>query len=241
MRGSTFKCPTSRVMHEIQTDTTLPREVQHEFLHYSLPRQKSRSEYDVSVIRTMPISSVPSIRIETSSVHLNDSEANVETEVISPPVVVPQVEITQEPEVHETYNEIHVDSLPSETKVETKELQNGSLVKNPSPSIEEPIPIKNKNGTLANGANGKVTNGTIHTEQSHTSVTRKSSVGRQIFVGILDFLVIVLLLSIIVIAVFEVVGPHEPAYFHPHISNFRRNVYNPLRSNVINRYNHLFY
>lgn len=121
-----------------------------------------------------------------------------------PPIELPVIEQepTQGVESHETYNQIHVDS-PA-TKVETKpvELQNGNTFKGPIPTIIEPTStVEVKNGTVANG---KLTNGTALKEQPEVAPTKKPTVGRQIFLGILDLLVIFLLLSIVVIAVFEV-------------------------------------
>jgi hypothetical protein len=99
--------------------------------------------------------------------------------------------------VHETYNQIHVDS--TEIKVE---LQNGSLANDPIPIIKEPTPtVEAKNGAVANG---RLTNGTTHTKEHKAPVVKQQSFGRQLFLGILDILVILLLVSIVVIAVFEV-------------------------------------
>lgn len=76
-------------MREIQHDATPPREIeQHEFVRYSLPRQKPRSDGSIhshkeTVLESLPPPLptvpqqvlVPSITIETSSLHVNDDVA----------------------------------------------------------------------------------------------------------------------------------------------------------------------
>jgi hypothetical protein len=61
-------------MREIKLDTTPPREIeQHKFTRYSLPRQKSRLDESLhSKTIELPSITVPSIIIETSSIHVND-------------------------------------------------------------------------------------------------------------------------------------------------------------------------
>lgn len=86
-RGSTFRCPTIRVMRQLKMDTTPAREVeQYEFTRYSLPRQKPRlnESIDNNYIKPPiepPLIPVPSITIETSSIHMNDDVNTDEIEV----------------------------------------------------------------------------------------------------------------------------------------------------------------
>jgi len=245
-RGSTFRCPTLRVMKEIQRDPTPPREIeQHEFVRYSLPRQKPRLD-DTNLSNRVTTVSIPSIKVETPTIILDENEALEAIENIEPPqyspieVVPPQI---IEPD-EQSFNQIHVDTTqnsPPTTPTIEVEIQNDDLNEQ-IPQLETNIQHDEKsNGTVKNGT---LTNGSAVFEEKielPVKKVKKSSLGRQIIVGILDLLVLLLLLAIVVIAVFETVGPHEPAWFHLYISNFRTHYYNQWRRLAINKYNHLFY
>lgn len=133
----------------------------------------------------------------------------------------------------EKYNQIHVESESPHPK-EVPELQlNGNIIQNGS---NDKLLNETKNGTVLNG---KPKNGSV--VSSKQAIKKDQSLGRKIIVGLLDLIVLLLLVTIIVIAVFECVGPNEPQWFKPHISQFRANYYNQWRSSLIHRYNHLFY
>jgi hypothetical protein len=88
------------------------------------------------------------------------------------------------------------------------------------------------NGTLANGKSA------VH----QVAEQPKHSLGRQIAIGLLDLLIVILLVATVVVFVFETVGPHDqPAWFHPHVNNFRNDYYEGWRGFVLNRYRRMFH
>lgn len=201
-------------MRELQKDTTPAREIeQHEFVRYSLPRQKSRPE--AGGFNNTRIIPVPSINVESFSINLNDSGAGSPAEVVHlnvvliipefqpPPSLATETSIEPEPalsiELHENYNQIHVESNENITPVE---LHNGDLVQAPvTGKPTHSVTVEVRNGTITDG---KLTNGTTSTEKRPVTAPAKQTLGRQIVVGILDLLVLLLLFSIFVVAVFEV-------------------------------------
>jgi hypothetical protein len=265
-RGSTFRCPTRRVQHEIAQESSPPRPDQPSaFVRYALPKQTPRTAQPwIKQNGTMPheVEKKDDItQTSTAPIVLNTTgDSNAVSVIVTENVTEISILLTKtEPIDNEEavqYSSSTDVSMPfGDVAADSKEPRTST----PNPSEEElsdalptttplftPSPAE---PTVANGKiahkNGKIANGNVHTYSSSLckKLNRAEPVMWTVVHWTLTLFLIFLLCVAIFVAVFEAAetsGDPRWIYSFPQLETFHSRVYSPWRHSLLHAYHNFF-
>ncbi|KAE9553998.1 hypothetical protein FO519_002758 [Halicephalobus sp. NKZ332] len=259
-RGSTFRLPTKKVLHEIEAEQVAPRPNQPvDFPRYPLPKQIPRSELEVSVSsRTATLRSgkhSPRILIEEpddsfmikTSGGLGSQETLTNANV-KPASSTPKQSTSQLPEFVFTPSSVEcVGNQMIDTSIETKHsttsvktTSDESIVKRPTKEVpmanhivqtEETAIYANKISNGTSRSNGKANGHTNEVLKKDEEVTKK---GSGLLKNVLSFTFVLTVLSIFVVASFEANDGNGISWIRDFstIASFRQVIYEPSKDYI---------